>query len=109
VGMVHLEAVGETKIGEREGSSVGVLLHQGSGREVADARIDHEVFVNNILARDIELPADVVAAETTDGRGDRGGGGAAVDVIHGGGGLQPLLLDEEGEGLGGRQVEVDAL
>ena len=109
VGVVDLEAVGEGEVGDGQWSSVGVLLHQGSGGEVADAGVDDPVPMDDIFAGDIELAADVVAAEATDGRGDGGGAGTAVDVIHGGRGLQPLLLNEEGEGLGGGQVEVDAL
>ena len=88
---------------------MGVFAHQGSGRKVADAGIEDEVLVEDILSRGVKLVADIVAAKAPGGCHDGGGGRSAVDVVRGGRDLQRLLLDEECDVFGGREVKVGAL
>lgn len=91
VGLVHFEAVGETEVDERQRSSVGVFPHQGSGREVADACIEHQVLMEDVFAGGVKLVADIVAAEATCRGSDGGCCGGGV-VVCGGRDLQRLLL-----------------
>jgi len=65
VGVIHFEAVGETEVDERQGGSVGVFTHQGSGREVADAGVEDQVLMEDMLAGGVKLVADIVAAKAT--------------------------------------------
>jgi len=44
---------------------VGVFTHQGSGREVADAGVEDQVLMEDILAGGVKLVADIVAAKAT--------------------------------------------
>ena len=85
---------------------MGVFTHQGSGREVADAGVEDQVLMEDILAGGVKLVADIVAKEATGGRRNGGGGRSAVDVVCGGRDLQGLLLDEEGDVFGGREIQV---